>query len=228
MTQHYVVQVNSTQEKVYRSLRDDIISLRLEPGTIISTQDIANQLDVSRTPVREAFIRLQRESLLEITPQRSTVVARIDLDRVYQERFIRESLEIENLDCFVSIHPERTFEKMRRSIERQQKAIQDKSYMEYIELDNEFHQLGFKATGERLSAEIVGHMNGHYDRIRLLHTRVETVLLTAIDEHVQFLDACKDGNVSLAREVLRRHLQQLFINEEILLDTWPNYFKKDI
>ena len=228
MAQQYIVQVNSTQEKVYRTLRDEIISMKLEPGTVISTQETADRLGVSRTPVREAFIRLQRENLLEITPQRATMVAHIDLERVYQERFIREALEIENLDRFVTIHSERTFEKMRRSIERQKIALKEKEYAEYIELDNEFHRLSLRETGERLGAEIMNQMNGHYDRIRLLTCQVEKIVTKAIEEHVQLLEACRARDVVQAKRILRGHLQQLFIQEEFLVETWPNYFKKDI
>ncbi len=82
----YMVKVDSAQEKVYRTLRDEILSMVLKPGTIISTQEIAGLLGVSRTPVREAFIRLQGENLLDVAPQKGTAVALIDLDRVYQER----------------------------------------------------------------------------------------------------------------------------------------------
>ena len=70
MQRQYTVQVSSVQEMVYRTLRDKIVSMELKPGTIISTQEIADSMSVSRTPVREAFIRLQREELLDVAPQR--------------------------------------------------------------------------------------------------------------------------------------------------------------
>lgn len=101
MQRQYTVQVSSVQEMVYRTLRDKIVSMELKPGTIISTQEIADSMSVSRTPVREAFIRLQREELLDVAPQRSTMVSKINMDRVYQERFIREALEIEAMQKFV-------------------------------------------------------------------------------------------------------------------------------
>ena len=57
----YVVAVNSVREIAYRTLRNEIVSMELKPGMVISTQDIANRLNISRTPVREAFIKLQGE-----------------------------------------------------------------------------------------------------------------------------------------------------------------------
>ena len=74
-------QDNSIRENVYRVIRENITSLQLAPGTTVSTQELAAKLQVSRTPVREAFIRLQKEDLVEITPQKGTMVSRIDLTR---------------------------------------------------------------------------------------------------------------------------------------------------
>ena len=85
MQRQYTVQVSSVQEMVYRTLRDKIVSMELKPGTTISTQEIADSMSVSRTPVREAFIRLATESLVEIMPQRKTLVSRIDVSRAQQD-----------------------------------------------------------------------------------------------------------------------------------------------
>ena len=82
-------QDSSIRENVYRVIRENITSLQLAPGTTVSTQELAAKLQVSRTPVREAFIRLQKEDLVEITPQKGTMVSRIDLTRAEKERFIR-------------------------------------------------------------------------------------------------------------------------------------------
>ena len=84
---------NTVNGAVYEELKRSIITLRLAPGTEMSTLEIATKLNVSRTPVREAFLRLQNEDLVEMVPQKQTIVSRINLDRVEQERFLRESLE---------------------------------------------------------------------------------------------------------------------------------------
>ena len=168
MQRQYTVQVSSVQEMVYRTLRDKIVSMELKPGTIISTQEIADSMSVSRTPVREAFIRLQREELLDVAPQRSTMVSKINMDRVYQERFIREALEIEAMQKFVEVATAESLNRMRRNIEKQYAAIAEQRYIDFLELDNAFHQAAFTETHEDLGRSIVQQMNGHYDRIRLI------------------------------------------------------------
>ena len=224
MQRQYTVQVSSVQEMVYRTLRDKIVSMELEPGTIISTQEIADSMSVSRTPVREAFIRLQREELLDVAPQRSTMVSKINMDRVYQERFIREALEIEAMQKFVEVATAESLNRMRRNIEKQYAAIAEQRYIDFLELDNAFHQAAFTETHEDLGRSIVQQMNGHYDRIRLISAWEGQIVSAAMQEHERYVDYIERKDTARARKLLRTHLQALRVQEEILLTNWSEYF----
>ena len=224
MQRQYTVQVSSVQEMVYRTLRDKIVSMELKPGTIISTQEIADSMSVSRTPVREAFIRLQREELLDVAPQRSTMVSKINMDRVYQERFIREALEIEAMQKFVEVATAESLNRMRRNIEKQYAAIAEQRYIDFLELDNAFHQAAFTETHEDLGRSIVQQMNGHYDRIRLISAWEGQIVSAAMQEHERYVDYIERKDTARARKLLRTHLQALCVQEEILLTNWSEYF----
>lgn len=224
MQRQYTVQVSSVQEMVYRTLRDKIVSMELKPGTTISTQEIADSMSVSRTPVREAFIRLQREDLLDVTPQRSTVVSKINMDRVYQERFIREALEIEVAQKFIEVATPEVLARMRRNIEKQYAAIEEQRYVDYLELDNALHQTAFTETHEDLGRSIVQQMNGHYDRIRLISAWEGQIVYTAMQEHEKYVDYIERKDALHARKLLRSHFQALRMQEEILLTNWSEYF----
>ncbi len=224
MQRQYTVQVSSVQEMVYRTLRDKIVSMELKPGTTISTQEIADSMSVSRTPVREAFIRLQREDLLDVTPQRSTVVSKINMDRVYQERFIREALEIEVAQKFIEVATPEVLARMRRNIEKQYAAIEEQRYVDYLELDNALHQTAFTETHEDLGRSIVQQMNGHYDRIRLISAWEGQIVYTAMQEHEKYVEYIERKDALHARKLLRSHLQALRMQEEILLTNWSEYF----
>lgn len=215
-----------TQQNIYWQLRDEIVSLVLVPGTVISTQETADRLGASRTPVREAFIRLQRENLLEVTPQKATVVSHIDTKRVWQERFVREALEVENLDRFMEIVNEDILEVMRQNLRQQKLAMEEKRYVDYIKLDNAFHLYALLVTGEELGAEVVGQLNGHYDRIRLLTAMEEHIAFNAIGEHARLIESYEKRDLELAKTLLRAHLQQLRIQETVLKKTRPAFFKE--
>ena len=114
---------SSVQSAVYNALRNNIMSLQLKPGTVMSTQEIAQKLDVSRTPVREAFIRLQRDGLVDIFPQKETIVSRIDFNKVEQERFVRESLECSNIELFAEKCTRKDIGELELNIERQHATV---------------------------------------------------------------------------------------------------------
>jgi len=80
--------------KVYDLLRDAIIQLKLRPGNPLSESELAKRLDVSRQPVREAFIKLAEAGLVEVRPQRGTYVLMISRREVETARFVREAVEV--------------------------------------------------------------------------------------------------------------------------------------
>src|SRR5436305_1999373 len=83
----------STRGEVYARLRDAIVAAELEPGRRLSENELAAWLGVSRTPVREALVRLRDDRLVEIVPQLGTYVSRIGVQAVADAQFIREALE---------------------------------------------------------------------------------------------------------------------------------------
>src|SRR5918999_4989889 len=83
----------STPTQIYVALRDAIVRVDLAPGRQLSENELARQLGVSRTPVREALARLRDERLVEVVPQLGTFVARITPAAVADAQFVREALE---------------------------------------------------------------------------------------------------------------------------------------
>src|SRR5215210_8128745 len=83
-------QTEPIARQVTRALRRAIVTMRLKPGEMLSEQDIATRLGVSRQPVREAFIKLGEAGLLRVLPQRGTLVVKISRAAVEDARFIRE------------------------------------------------------------------------------------------------------------------------------------------
>ena len=159
-----------------------------------------------------------------VTPQRSTVVSKINMDRVYQERFIREALEIEVAQKFIEVATPEVLARMRRNIEKQYAAIEEQRYVDYLELDNALHQTAFTETHEDLGRSIVQQMNGHYDRIRLISAWEGQIVYTAMQEHEKYVDYIERKDALHARKLLRSHLQALRMQEEILLTNWSEYF----
>src|SRR5580692_8890140 len=80
-------------QQVYEVIRDWIVTMTLEPGQALSEKDLSDRLSVSRTPVREALIRLSDDGFVDIFPQRGTFVSYIDVDKLDEAGFIRKAVE---------------------------------------------------------------------------------------------------------------------------------------
>ncbi|RYD21139.1 MAG: GntR family transcriptional regulator, partial [Spirochaetia bacterium] len=81
--------------QVHEILRERILNVQLVPGTVLSRASLQLEFGVSQTPVRDALMRLQEESLVDVYPQYATVVAKIDVDHARQAQFLRLSIELE-------------------------------------------------------------------------------------------------------------------------------------
>ena len=218
------VSKKTTQDAVYTVLKEGIMTLSLPPGTSMSTQEMASRLNVSRTPVREAFIRLHEEGLVDIFPQKQTIVSRIDFRRVYQERFIRESLEIAALKLFMEKRREECIRKMLEEIRLQELSQKEKKYAEFIRHDNEMHRLIFITVGQELAWNAVMNMNGNYDRFRVLTVSNEDTMDSAIRQHRRLLALMEEGDSQKACAEMYDHVRKLHFEKEDLLRQYPDYF----
>lgn len=214
----------SVQERVYMTLRTKILNLELAPGTSMSTQELADRLEVSRTPVREAFIRLQRDGLVNIIPQRETTVSRIDMHRVGGERFMRKCLETAALLLFLEQRTAIQLQRLDQLIARQLDAARAGECEALRMYDDEFHCQIFICTGQNLSWEVLEQMNTHYQRVRLLSLRDPATALTVVAQHAELLRAMECGQAEDAVRLLDMHLQKLDTEEVVLRQEYPDYF----
>ncbi|MCL2008409.1 MAG: GntR family transcriptional regulator [Treponema sp.] len=213
----------NTRDTVYSSLRDSIINLNLAPGTGISETELSGRFKLSRTPIREALIRLSKEGLVRVVPQKETLVSLIDLIRVEQEFFLRESLEEAVLGPFIKHCESRHFAEMEGLIVRQKDAIKSKSYVDFIKLDDNFHRILFDAGGQHLSWEVLSKMIGHYHRLRMLTIRIASIGEEKVNEHSDLLKALQKKDLRLAKKLLYNHLHNLETEVKLVQKEFPGY-----
>ena len=129
----------TAREKAYKELRLRIVSLTLPPGSPLSENDLAEQLSVSRTPVREGLILLAEEGLVQVFPQLGTFVSRVDTERVADAQFVREAIEIASLKDAVTTRTDVDVAALRANLEQQ--SVDGLDMDTFFELDEQFHQL---------------------------------------------------------------------------------------
>lgn len=212
---------------VYEDLRREIIELNLKPGAIISLKDICEHFGTSRSPVRDAVIRLEQEGLITTLPQRGTMISKIDFSRVEQEHFLRMCVEERVMYQFMKKHTEEDIIKLEELLAKQKKSVEDKEYRLFMDLDDQLHNVFYKATGKDFCAAIIKQVSGHYRRVRLLTTVDSGISQTVLDQHQMLLDAIKAEDEVALHSVLRNHLNKIQDEEKIFCRKYPDLFTEN-
>lgn len=211
-------------EYVYEVLKTNIVRMKLEPGNRISENEISEQLGVSRTPVREAFIKLSKEGLLYILPQRGTYIAKIDLDQVEEARFIREVLESAVLKVVTQGISEADLGRLDANLEEQRQCLFTRDFSRYFELDENFHKIIFESVNKGRTWIVIDQVNTQYKRVRILSYTFDNMVNSLIDQHAQLLEAIKEKNNDKAQYVIGNHIRKLIHEQADLKERFPNYF----
>ena len=128
----------SVVDQLHAALRMAIIGNELSPGTRISEAEVAQQYGISRQPVREAFITLANEGLLDIRPQRGSFVAKISLAAVLDARFVREAVEADIVKLLADTPDPALIADLRAQLVRQHDLVGG-STRDFMEADEVFH-----------------------------------------------------------------------------------------
>lgn len=214
----------SIREYVYQTLKKNILQLRLEPGRIISEKEIAELLQVSRTPVRESFVQLSQEELIDIYPQKGTFISLINLEHVEEARFVREQLEraVVRLACDMLI--EEDIFQLETNLKMQELSKAKKNDAKMLALDEEFHNTIFRGCGKSRTWNMIQLLNTHFYRMRSLRLAAIYDWKKIITQHEAILHAIKEKDPDQAEKVMMNHLRLVAIEKEELKELYPNYF----
>lgn len=214
----------STRAYSYNLLKERILHLELKPGTKISEKEIADELQVSRTPVREAFMKLAEEELLDIIPQSGTIVSHINLEHVEEGRFMREKMEKEIVTLACVSFPEEFRFRLETNIAMQEVCIGKNNFYRLFELDEEFHQILFQGTGKLRTWKMLQQLNIPFNRLRLLRLAEDSNLEVIISQHKEIYRLITERKTDQAVQVMEAHLRLVVIEQESIKAKYPHYF----
>jgi DNA-binding GntR family transcriptional regulator len=217
---------SSAREYVYEALKKNIILLHLKPGQSITEQEIAEKFSVSRTPVREAFIRLAQEGLLETFPQRGTVVSLIDLERVDEARFMRRTLEKAVLRLACEAFPSELAFELRSNLALQEVCLEEKNFLRLFELDEEFHRLIYRGCKKERIWDLICQINADFRRIRVLKLSSGIRVGEVVEQHRKIAGIIFDRDPGRVEAILDEHLPQNDPDFERLREEYPEYFRQ--
>ena len=209
--------------QVFERLRELIVALDLVPGTVLPPNELAEAFGVSRTPVRDALLRLEEEGLVDIFPQHATMVSRISIPSARQAHFLRLAIELEIVHTLSQRGDEGLVARLQRYIDRQRAALAAADYTAFIATDHSFHREMHEAAGVGELWDMAQRVSGHVDRLRRLHLPEQGKAERVLADHQAIVDAVAARDPALAQRRLREHLSGTLSQIETICARYPNY-----
>lgn len=219
------VKKNTTSKTIYYKLREEIINLYLEPGTGISEKELSEKYSVSRTPVREALVRLAQEGLVQIYPQRGTIVSLIDLSAVEDGRFLREHLERAVVKEACREFSQENMLALEMNLKLQQMYIESHDDKKLFEADEEFHKIIFEGSNKKRIWNSINDGSTEFQRIRMLRLAANSSWDNIFEQHKEIFDSIKNKDPEKAEKYMKEHLNMVTFDKNTVKEIYPNYFK---
>lgn len=217
------------KDEILHTLKRDIVTLTLKPGTILSETVLSEQYRISRTPLREVLKQLALEQYINIFPKKGNIVSYIDLESVEQMIFLRSVLEKEILQSLSGRLALSGSLELKDTLAAQEKAItsQEDAREEFLLWDDAFHRTLFQLAGRSYLWNLIQQNNVHYARYRRLHLFKQEKLRDIILEHHRILDELIQGDGSSLPGLIDRHLRE-DINSRFLQQNFREYLQPDL
>ncbi|MFM9280594.1 GntR family transcriptional regulator [Paenibacillus jiagnxiensis] len=215
----------SAGNSVYAQLKQQIMSLELPPGTALSEKETSIRFQVSRTPVRESFVRLAQEGLVLVLPQRGTKVSLIDTALVEEARFMREQLECAVIRLACAGFPETRLAELEANLARQRDSIEVHDGHRLFDLDEEFHRILFEGCDKLATWSVMQQMNIHFNRARMLRLDTNPQWDHLYEQHSRMVDAIREQFPDTAERIMHEHLNLGVADLNVLREQYPEYFK---
>lgn len=196
------------RDVVFESLREAILEGKLNPGQRLMEVQLAEQLGVSRTPVREAIRKLELEGLVVMLPRKGAYVANMSLKDIIDVLEIRASLE--GLSAYLAAEriSEEDIKKLEKIADDFKKSANDLDVESSLKMDVEFHECIFKATNNKRLHQLINSLWEQVYRFRVTYISDYDSSVNIIKEHELILDAIKKGDSELAKKYATDHIEK--------------------
>ncbi|MBL6930879.1 MAG: GntR family transcriptional regulator [Rhodospirillales bacterium] len=187
-------------------IRNEIINGQYAMGSALSENSLADIFGISRTPIREALMRLEREGLVEVRPQKGSFVFEVDRVEFVNLCDLRTALEIPTLNYAMERHCEELVDELRGIVDAMTKARKNNDHLSYLNKDTEFHAALYRHCGNPYLVEAHSLISGKMAALRNSLGSNPDHMRKSYEEHILILDAIVAGDSKTASRILEGHI----------------------
>jgi DNA-binding GntR family transcriptional regulator len=196
----------SLEKLAYESIKGAILSFRLQPGANLVESDLARQLAISKTPVRDALLRLEKEGFISKIPYTGYYVAEISrksVEDIFQIRAVLEGLAVR---LAIPLFQDSDQAKAQQIIQSHREAAEAGDIKTASQLNHQFHELILNRSDNERLLQILANLDDHLQRYRILSNYQTGRLQKSVTEHQRILAAIAQHQADLAEQEVRAHL----------------------
>jgi GntR family transcriptional regulator, rspAB operon transcriptional repressor len=212
--------------RIHSELRAELVALKRRPGEVVSEAEIALTYGVSRTPVREAILRLSDEGLVEIFPQSGIFVSRIPLSALPEAIIVRKALEATTARFAAGLATSSQILSLQAILQRQREADTADDRDAFHQADEHFHATIADVAGYPGIWTLIQQVKVHVDRFRQLTLPQKGRMTQVIAEHEVVLAAIEAHDPAAAGTAMEKHIERLLGDISATQTVNPEYFDK--
>lgn len=207
--------------QAYDCIRESIVKLKYMPGQALSEQLVSNDLGISRTPVREVFIQLKKDGLVDIYSQRGTIVSCINIRRITEAFFARAAIETAIIRELTEVIDQEGLELLEEIIVKQDESQTREEFFEY---DTILHKAFYELTNHQVVWTWMNNLTVDADRCRYLDLATGYRIDELVLQHRQIVDLIKNKEIDRAVLMLEEHLSEIHETIKKLRRKYPEFF----
>ena len=202
------------REVVAETLREAIVNGMLKPGERLMEIQLAEELGVSRTPVREAIRKLELEGFVVMIPRRGTYVADLSIKDINEVFEIRTALDVLAAGLAVERITEDELEQLERLLVEIGELIEEDDADKIVESDSQFHDILYRASRNDRLVGIINNLREQFTRFRSISIQYPGRMQKSVEEHRRLVEAIASRDTDLAQQLAREHMEN---SEQTLL-----------
>ncbi|MGE5558531.1 MAG: GntR family transcriptional regulator [Bacillota bacterium] len=195
------------RELVFESIRDAILSGNLPPGERLMEIQLADEMGVSRTPVREALRKLELDGLVVVAPRKGAYVAGISSKDITEVFEIRGALEGLAAELAVERITEEELDQLEKILYQVASCVDSNNLEGMIDADTHFHEMLYLASRNARLSQIVHNLREQIQRFRKFSLSSPGRMREALEEHKAIVDAIAQRNANLACQLAKEHIE---------------------
>jgi DNA-binding GntR family transcriptional regulator len=202
-------EVPNLRERVYQALKEMIIFKEIPPGEKLDEDSLANQLGVSRTPIRESLYRLENEGIVKIIPRRGAFIVKHSKESINEILSVREVLEGLSAREAANHITDAALEVLESLSEKFSESNVRLLSKEYLQVDVKFHKTIIEASKNEWLISLMNILNDHIQMLRLRTVTFQGRPEQSLSEHRRILEALKARDPLLAESLMREHINNV-------------------